>query len=519
MKKRGADFSEKQVKTVAPQDKKLSTSLDETCTDIRALMNNSADLIIKFAETAGVKMAVVTCEGMIDKSNLANLIYRPLISNPPQGCKDARELFDSIAGKMFIAEEQKQLYTCSDVASAIMSGFAVLLCDGVDYALSIGIQGYEHRGVEEPSTHINLRASREGFVEVVRTNMSMVRRRLKSPTLKTEMIQVGERSNTDVCICYLTDRADIRIVNDIMDKLKNIPLNTILSSEFLQAFLEQSNSDLFSQIFVTERPDVFASKLYEGRIVVIVDGTPFALIVPGLFIENFHTMDDYTHRPYFSAFLRMLRFVAFILAVILPGLYVALCNFNPEMLRSSLLLNIYSSIQTTAYPVFGECLIMYILYEIMREAGLRLPKSVGHAVSIVGGLVIGEITVSAGLMSAPVVLIIAATGLCSLAVPDLYESCMIMRLVFILAGGAFGLYGITIVGVMLMFRLCSKNAYGVPYMAPFAPFTLKSVIRDTFVRVGWRVLSKSDVTVQQLSGKAKSTNAKERTITDEQDKQ
>ena len=145
----------------------------------------------------------------------------------------------------------------------------------------------------------------------------------------------------------------------------------------------------------------------------------------------------------------------------------------------------------------------------MREAGLRLPKSVGHAVSIVGGLVIGEITVSAGLMSAPVVLIIAATGLCSFAVPDLYESLMIMRLVFILAGGIFGLFGITVVGTLLLFRLCSKNAYGVPYMAPFAPFTLKSILRDTFVRISWRNLSRSDVTLSQLSGRAKRKTEKE----------
>ena len=161
---------------------------------------------------------------------------------------------------------------------------------------------------------------------------------------------------------------------------------------------------------------------------------------------------------------------------------------------------------------------MYILYEIMSEAGLRLPQSVGHAVSIVGGLVIGEISVSAGLMSAPVVLIIAATGLCSFAVPDLYDSCMILRLVFIIAGGTLGLFGITVVGVAVFFRICSKNAYGVPYTAPFAPVTWKSIIRDTFYRESWRKLSGTDMTVQQLSGKAKSRHSSERTMRDEQDK-
>ncbi len=518
MKNKLPDFSEKDVSTVSMQNIKLTDSLTENCTNIRALINNSTDLIIKYTEINHIKAAFVTVEGMTDKMKLADLIYRPLLNNIPDLYCTAKALLDNIS-LMLIAEEQHELFSCDEVLAAAMSGFAVILLDGADYALSIGIQGFAHRAVSEPGTHINLRASREGFNEVVRTNVSMVRRRLKTPTLKTELMKIGSRSNTDICVCYLTDKADMRIVCSVMDRLKTMPLTTVLSSEYLQAFLEQDGSGLFSQVLTTERPDVFASKLYEGRIGIIVDGTPFSLILPAVFIENFQAMDDYTHRPYFSAFMRTLRLIAFVLAVLLPGLYVALCNFNPEIIRSSLLLNIYSSVQTTAFPVFGECLIMYILYEIMREAGLRLPKSVGHAVSIVGGLVIGEITVSAGLMSAPVVLIIAATGLCSFAVPDLYESCMILRLLFILAGGVFGLFGITVTGTALLFRLCSKNAYGVPYTAPFAPFTLKSVIRDTFVRQGWKKLSRSDVTVQQLSGEAKREDVMERTVSSGQNKQ
>ncbi|MCH5325427.1 MAG: spore germination protein [Eubacterium sp.] len=492
-------LSQKPVRLPFDESTPLSDRLSESCTDIRALFQNTADVIIKYAEISGIKISVMTCEGMVSKSDLANLIYRPLIAYAPSDCKNGKELLESIASKLLIAEEQKQTYTVGETAQLIMSGFAVILADGADFALGIGVQGYEHRMVEEPSTHINLRASREGFIELIRTNMSMVRRRMKSPTLVMNMIKVGSRSNTDVCICYLSDRADKKMVTEITGRLKSLPLSTILCSDYLQAFLEKSGGTVFAQVTLTERPDTFVSKLYEGRVGIIVDGTPFALIVPGLFIENFHTMDDYTHHPYFSAFVRALRFIAFLLAAFLPGLYVALCNFNPELFRTPLLLNVYSSIQTTAYPVFAECLIMYILYEIMREAGLRLPKSVGHAVSIVGGLVIGEITVTAGLMSAPVVLIIAATGLCSFAVPDLYETCMILRLMFILAGGVFGLFGITVAATVVLLRLCAKSSYGIPYLAPFAPTTLKSIIRDSFYRRNWQALTNSDITVSELS--------------------
>ncbi len=492
-------FSQKPIRTKFDPNTHLSSNLDESCTYLRALMENSSDLIMKFAEVGGIKIAVATCEGMTGKSDLANLIYRPLTMSAPTGINNGGQFLEDVASKMLIAEEQKQAYTCKDAVKLIMSGFAVILADGADFALAVGIQGYEHRAVDEPSTHINLRASREGFIEVVRVNMSMVRRRMKSPTLKMELFSVGDRSNTDVCVCYLSDRADPQMINEIKGRLKQLPLSTILCSDYLQSFLEKGGGTLFSQVALTERPDTFVSKLYEGRVGIIVDGTPFALIVPGLFIENFHTMDDYTHHPSFSAFLRTLRLIAFLLAAFLPGLYVALCNFNPELFRGSLLLNIYSSIQSTAYPVLAECLIMYILYEIMREAGLRLPKSVGHAVSIVGGLVIGEITVTAGLMSAPTVLVIAATGLCSFAVPDLYESCMILRLLFIVSGGLLGLFGITVVSAAVLFRLCSKSSYGVPYLAPVAPLTLKSLIRDSIYRRSWRTLTDSDVTVSELS--------------------
>jgi len=508
-------FEEKSVRTPSDGDIRINSELEQTCIDMRSLMGNTSDLLIKFAEINGTKIAVMSCEGMTDKMKLADMIYRPLMQNPPQ-FNNGKELLEKISSALFVAEEQRQAYTCTQAAFFITAGFSVIFVDGADFALAIGIQGFQHRAVSEPSTHINLRASREGFIEVVRPNMAMVRRRMRSPTLKMNLMQVGSRTNTDVCMCYLSDKADMQTVRAVTDKLKNIPLNTVVSSEYLKTFLEEESSSLFMQVISTERPDTFVSKLYEGRVGILVDGTPFALILPGIFIENFHTMDDYTHHPFFSAFIRTLRLIAFLLGALLPGLYVALCNFNPEMFNTSLLLNIYSSAQETAFPIVVETLIMYILYEIMREAGLRLPKSVGHAVSIVGGLVIGEITVSAGLMSAPVVLIIAATGLCSFAVPDLYESCMILRLVFIVAGGCFGLFGMTVLGTVMLFRLCSKNAYGVPYMAPFAPFTLKSIIRDTFVRGSWKNLAKTDVAMTQLSGKAGNTRKNERNgISDE----
>lgn len=276
------DLSEKSVEIINSGDSRLAANLNINCSEVRRLMNNSSDLIIKYFSSDGHRMAVITCEGMIGKAELANLIFRPLVSAPPK-IQDDNEFFTKVCSDMPIAEEQKQVYDYDSLCLYIMSGFAVLLCDGAGFGIAIGIQGFAHRSIDEPSTHINLRASREGFIEVVRTNVAMVRRRMKSPTLKTIMMTVGERSKTDVSVCYLTDKADMNIVNAVTDKLKNIPLNTIAGGEYLQSFLEDDDSVLFSQIYTTERPDVFVSKLYEGRVGIIVDGTPFALVLPCLF--------------------------------------------------------------------------------------------------------------------------------------------------------------------------------------------------------------------------------------------
>lgn len=238
------DLSEKSVESINSGDSRLAANLNINCSEVRRLMNNSSDLIIKYFSSDGHRMAVITCEGMIGKADLANLIFRPLVSAPPK-IQDDNEFFTKVCSDMPIAEEQKQVYDYDSLCLYIMSGFAVLLCDGAGFGIAIGIQGFAHRSVDEPSTHINLRASREGFIEVVRTNVAMVRRRMKSPTLKTIMMTVGERSKTDVSVCYLTDKADMNIVNAVTDKLKNIPLNTIAGGEYLQSFLEDDDSVLF----------------------------------------------------------------------------------------------------------------------------------------------------------------------------------------------------------------------------------------------------------------------------------
>ncbi len=475
----------------------ITPSLDENIINLRTVMSNSSDLTIKYAKIGGHRICIVFCEGMTSTDTMAELIFQPL--NTLTAEMPFESLVRTLENGLIIAGEQKQADTYSDICENIMSGFVAILVDGLDHAVTIGVQGYASRSVEPPSTHSNVRSSRDGFVEVVRTNVSLVRRRMKNTDLVFKMMTLGDMSNTDVCLCYIKNVADKKLVKEVEKKLKQLPLNTILEGGYIQPFLENPGNQLFSEVGATERPDVFTAKLHEGKVGVLVDGTPFALFVPKLFMENFSVIDDYTGRPVFAAFIRVIRYMAIIFATVVSGFYVALANFNPELFPEALLLNLATSIQDTPYPLLPECLLIHMFYEIMREAGLRIPTNIGHAVSIVGGLVIGDIVVSAGLVGAPMVLMVAMSAITSFVVPDLYDSIAVLRFAYIIVGGIWGLFGITILSAIIAIKLCSQESYGVPHTAPLSPFSPKA-LRDFIIRRGWRKMSENDYRVQDLAG-------------------
>ena len=487
------------VHTALPPELPIDSSLDKNLERVKAMTGGSSDVIIKDGAMCGQKIAVITCEGMTSTDTLAQLIYSKLNNLSDEKVLPPDEVMARMFGDYLIAAEQLEVKNLGDLILKMQSGFAIILVDGCTRAIAIGIQGYPARGVDEPSGELNVRGSREGFVEVIRRNMALIRRRIKSPTLVFEMSVIGERSNTDICLCYLSDKVSPKLLEDVKRRLKSVKLNTILESGYLQPFLEGSGGWFFSECGTCERPDSFAAKLYEGRVGILVDGTPFALTVPYLFIENFQTLDDYTQKPFYALFIRIVRLAAYFITLFLPGAYVAIASYSPEMLPSALLLNLAAAEQTAPYSLMAECLLIHFLYEILREAGIRLPRPIGHAIGVVGGIVIGDITVNAGLVGAPMVLIVALSGLCSFVVPALYERTVVLRFIYILAGGIFGLFGLLLAAGVIIIKMCSLNTYGVPYMAPISPFSPRSS-RDMLVRAGWRWLQKGDVTLQGLKG-------------------
>ncbi len=477
----------------------ITASLDENLNNIKIYTDNSSDVIIKPGAVGQNRIAVLTCEGMTGTDTLAELIYGKLNAIGNDDRIPPTELMGRLFNEYLTAAEQLELTTLGDLVLKLQSGFAVILVNGCASSIGIGIQGYKTRGVDEPTSELNVRGSREGFVEAIRTNMSLIRRRIKSPTLVFEMQQLGSRSNTDICVCYISDKADPKLLENVKRRINSVDLNTILESGYIQPYLEGDGGWFFSECGSCERPDTFAAKLYEGRVGILVDGTPFALIVPHLFIESFQTLDDYTQKPFYAAFIRLVRIIAYLITLFLPGAYVAVASYNPEMLPSSLILNLAAAEQTAPFSLMVECLFIHFMYEILREAGIRLPRPIGHAIGVVGGLVIGDITVSAGLVGAPMVLVVALSGLCSFVVPQNYEKIVVLRFLYIFAGGLFGLYGLFLVSGTVIMKMCQLNTYGIPYMAPISPFSPKAS-RDMLIRANWKRMAKGDVTVQSLNG-------------------
>lgn len=481
-------------------EKRLYTDLTENLDYMKKEFGVSADFTVrKFVLDCEVPCAVITMEGMINKETLAQSVLNPLIRFGTNGLKgDA--LFNRISISLISASETVVADTFDKVFGFIMSGFAVIAVDGSDKMLAVGIQGFSFRGISEPETEITQRGSREGFVEPLRINMTLIRRRIKNPKLTFESMKVGDLSKTDICLCYLSDTVSQNILDEIKHRLKSIKIPTVLASGYLIDFLEnRGDISLFSGVGISERPDTVCGKITEGRVAIMIDGTPSVLIVPYLFTENFQTLDDYSDKPYFATLTRWLKYLAFFISIFSPGIYVAAVVYNPEIFPEDFLTKIAVSVSSTPFPILWEVLIIHFIYEIMREAGLRLPRSLGHAVSIVGALVIGETAVNAGLIGAPTLMIVALTAISSYVIPNLYAPIAILRLLFIVIGGFFGIWGISIFACLMLVDLCGKNSLGVPFTTPISPVNLRG-FRDVFVRSSWKTLSKRRFIIQDAKG-------------------
>ena len=474
--------------------KPLSGTLEEMLAEIRTICENSSDILINRITIGGIPCALLGCEGMLSTAIMTDLIIRPLTEIPPQ--KDSTILFGHIRKNLLLSLDRPIVRNYDDLFRLLYSGFAVLVAEGQNIALAYGVQGYDKKSISEPSGEANLFGAHDGLTEVVRTNISLLRRRMKTPLLKFELSTSGKLSQTDICLCWMTDRVPPQLLFQIKKELESTELDTILSTGYLQPFLEKCRGSLFDSVSLSQRPDVQCSKLLEGRVILLIDGTPFALVIPKLFVENFQTLDDYNHKPYYAAFSRWVKYGAFFIAILLPALYIAVSMHHPELLNSTLLLILTDAEQKAPLSLPTETIFVLLMYEIIREAGLRLPKSVGGAVSIVSGLIIGDAAVSSGLISTPMLTVTAISVISGFVTPDLNAPITIMRLLFILTGGLWGLFGIGLLGMAVLYNLCATETFGFPVTAPLAPFYPRAM-RDVATRVNFHRMQLGNFTVEE----------------------
>ncbi|MEZ4357816.1 MAG: spore germination protein [Eubacteriales bacterium] len=463
---------------------------------VKNYFENANDIIIREFELGidqHVKAFIVMIEGLADKTIVNESLMKSLmigthITEPDKGI-DKKNVYNFVKDRALSVASVEETKTLEETINLVLSGDVAIFIDGAPSAIIASIRGCMGRAVTEPITETVVRGPREGFVETICINKALLRRKVKNHNLKFESVVIGNQSNTNICIAYINGIADDNTVKEVKSRLKRIKIDAILESGYIESYIQDAPFSVFPTVGNTEKPDIVCAKMLEGRVAILVDGTPMVLTVPYLFVEGLQNSEDYYSRPFFASVVRFLRWVAFLLAITLPSMYIAITSYNQELLPPPLLITIAVAQEGTPFPTFIEALIMLIIFEILREAGVRLPKVIGQAVSIVGALVIGEAAVSAGIVGAPMVIVVALTAITSFVVTPYYDAIALVRLMLTVLAAIAGQYGIMIGLAFVLTHLCSLSSYGIPYFSPIAPSNL-SGMKDTFIRVPWWAMIK-----------------------------
>jgi len=464
----------------------LSSSLEKNLSLMKDVLSASMDIVIRefrYGLRRQTSAALIYLDGMTDKEAVSKNILQPLMYEAPWVTSGAPDSADaaSIKTKILSVTDVVIVSTRKDLLENLMTGLTILMVDGSTMALAVNAKKWASRDVEDPQTESTVRGPRQGFSENLKVNVALVRRVIKDPSLRVESMTIGERTKTAVAMVYLPEIADATLVEEVRRRLSGIETDAILESGYIEQLIEDAPFSIFATVANTEKPDKLASKILEGRVAIMVDGTPFALTVPAFFIESFQSAEDYYSRPFYASILRLLRFLAYSISVLAPAIYVALTTYHQELIPTSLLITIASGHQNVPFPAVLEALIMLITFEILREAGVRLPKPVGSAVSIVGALVLGEASVSAGLIGPFMVIIVAITAISSFVVPAQTDSMAVLRYLFLLIASVTGGFGVLMGALIVFLHLASLRSFGAPFLFPLAPLTLPEM-KDVFIR-------------------------------------
>lgn len=463
----------------------LQKRLRENLDRLEELLGKSSDVkahAFRFGPDESLSAALVFIDGLVNSALQTEAILRPAKAWTPKGgaLPSGQALLDLLRQEVLCMGDIEMTQSLRELGAGCLAGDTVLLLEGCAAGLVISSKGWEKRAISEPQSESVIRGPREGFTENLRTNTALIRRKIKSPQLRVDHMTMGRKTQTDICLMYIDGVANPQVVEAAKYRIQNLQVDAILESGYIEEYIEDAPFSPFSTIAYSEKPDVVAARMLEGRTAIVVDGTPFVLTVPMLFIESFQTAEDYYVRPLYATMIRSLRFIGYLITVFAPAVFIALTAFHQEMIPTTLLFTIANAREGTPFPVFIEAAIMVFAFEILREAGIRLPRPVGQAISIVGALVMGDAAVSAGLVGAPVVIIIAITAVSGFLAPTQNDSASILRIIMMVLAASLGGYGIAMGFLAMLLHLGSLSSFGVPY---FDGFALSTNLQDSVVRM------------------------------------
>lgn len=471
----------------ANHEASVSTQLEATITYVQQILGENDDFIIRrFCIFSDQPAVVMYFPDLIDKQYLNDHILKPLMLTSSQEFAKAvsRPMKEFLLNDILYACEGRTETGLNEIIQAIVEGKTVLQVDGITDAFIFSTRHVDKRSITQPETEQVIRGAREGFIEMLGTNLALLRYRLPTPDLRIKTIRIGRITKSKVALCYIDGIVNPALVEEVFRRLSLIDIDGILDVGYLEQFIEDNHLSPFPQIQNTERPDKAVANLLEGRVILLVDGSPFALILPTVFSQFYQTVEDYSERYLLVSFIRLSRLVALVFSLIFPSLYVALISFNPELIPTEFAVAVAGGRAGVPFPSVIEVLIMEISMEVLREATLRLPQQVGGALSIVGVLVVGQAAVAAGFISPITVVIIALTTIGSFATPA-YNAALALRLLrfpLVILSGIFGLYGVMIGLILIANHMLSLKSFGVPYLSPLVPGNFQGM-KDTLARL------------------------------------
>lgn len=459
--------------------------------EIKEKLHNDSDIKEREVQFFSTPLTIVYLASMVDFEQVNENVLKPLLE---YSGKRSRGVIDTIS-KHVLADSELEL--CTNVDSCvekILKGFVVIVANNQTKILCCNAEKIVVRSISIPPNSTVIKGPREGFNESLKYNLALIRKRLATEQLVLKSMKIGRLTQTEIAICYLNNIADKKIVKEITDRLKRIDIDGVIDSSYIAQFLQKRPNSLFKQVGDTEKPDILCAKLLEGRVGIIVDGSPIVLTLPFLLIEDLQSSDDYYNQHVRISFIRVLRLVGIILAVLLPGVYVALQLYHYKIIPIQFLVTIMNTTQGIPFTPFTEIVFVVLLFEVLYEANLRMPQYLGMALSIVGALILGETAVNAGLVSPPAVMIVALSGLTFYMVPNQSAQFGLLRLVFIMLGAVLGLFGIIVGALAVLSYLSNFDQYDTPYLAPISPY-IASDQKDMFIKTSIQEMKKRPLSI------------------------